>query len=201
MVKKVLTDIHRYWFGELKSPEEVAAKEKVEMWFRRSDETDAYIRDIFGKYLAAAGATEWDVSNLTGQEQVALVILLDQFPRNIYRESGEAFAYDDKALALARQVIAGGIDRLHPAERTFVLMPLMHSEDVADQDTCVMLFAAEALRATDEHREGFRSALDFATKHRDIIRKFGRFPHRNAMIGRESTEEEAKFIAEHGRGF
>ena len=200
MVKKVLTDIHRYWFGELRSPAEQPAKEKMEMWFRRSEATDARIRETFGKYLAAAGATEWDVSHLAPAEQVALVVLLDQFPRNIFRESGEAFAYDEKARTLARDVIAAGVDRLHPAERTFVLMPLMHSEDVADQDACVMLFAHEAVRADDPHREAFRNGLDFATKHRDVIRKFGRFPHRNQVLGRESTEEEAEFLKS-GRGF
>jgi len=201
MVKKVLSDIHRYWFGELKSPDEAAAKEKVEMWFRRSEETDAHIRDTFGKYVTAAGATEWDVAHLTREEQVALIVLLDQFPRNIFREDGEAFAHDAKALALARQLADDDLARFHPAERTFVLMPFMHSEDVADQDTCVMLFAAEAVGASEPHKDGFRSALDFATKHRDVIRKFGRFPHRNEVLGRASTEEETKFVAEHGRGF
>jgi uncharacterized protein (DUF924 family) len=200
MVKKVLTDIHRYWFGDLKSPADVVAKEKADTWFRQSDATDAHIRDTFGKYLNAAAETEWDLSHLTRQEQVALVVLLDQFPRNMFRQTGDAFAHDAKARQVAMALIKGGAERYYLPERTFVFMPLMHSEAVADQDHCVMLFAAESMRAAEPAREGFRQALDFATKHRDIIRKFGRFPHRNLMLGRESTPEEVEFLRG-GRGF
>ena len=200
MVKKVLTDIHRYWFGELKSPTDVVPAEKMQVWFRPTVEIDNHIRDTFGKYLEAAKATEWDVSHLSREEQVALLILLDQFPRQIYRESGQSFAYDAKAKAIADELIKGGFARFYPVERTFVFLPLEHSEDIADQDRAVWFFAGETVVAPEPARTGMRMALDYATKHRDIIRKFGRFPHRNVLLGRESTPEELEFL-KGGRGF
>jgi uncharacterized protein (DUF924 family) len=200
MVKKVLTDIHRYWFGELNSPTDKVAQERIDMWFKPTKEVDDHIRDAFGRYLEAAKATEWDVDNLARMEQIGLVILLDQFPRQIHRESGDAFAYDDKALSIARRLLAAGLERFWPAERTFVVLPFEHSEDIADQDYAVLLFAAEAVSAPDHLKESRRNQLDYATKHRDIIRKFGRFPHRNAVLGRESTAEEVEFL-KGGRGF
>lgn len=201
MVKKVLTDIHRYWFGELNSPSDIIPPDRLTMWFRPTAEIDDHIRDTFGKYLAAAKATEWDVSHLTQKEQIGLVVLLDQFPRQIFRDSGDAFAYDAKALAIARALVAGGdIARFHRAERTFLFLPFEHSEDLADQDYSTLMFAAEAVSAPELAKEGLRQALDFATKHRDIIRKFGRFPHRNAVLGRESTPDEVEFL-KGGRGF
>lgn len=200
MVKKVLIDIHRYWFGELKSPTEMVPPEKMEMWFRPTVEIDNHIRDTFGKYLEAAKATEWDMSHLSREEQVALLILLDQFPRHIYRESGQAFAYDAKAKTIADELIKGGFERFYPVERTFVFLPLEHSEDLADQDRSVWLFAGEAMLTPEPRKTGMRMALDYATKHRDIIRKFGRFPHRNVMLGRDSTPEELEFL-KGGRGF
>ena len=200
MVKKVLTDIHRYWFGELNSPTDEVAQERIDTWFKPTKEVDDHIRDAFGRYLEAAKATEWDVDNLARMEQIGLVILLDQFPRQIHRESGDAFAYDEKALSIARRLLAGGPDRFWPVERTFVALPFEHSEEIADQDYAVLLFAAEAVSAPDHLKESRRNQLDYATKHRDIIRKFGRFPHRNAVLGRESTAEEVEFL-KGGRGF
>lgn len=200
MVKKVLTDIHRYWFGELKSPTDMVPPEKMQMWFRPTVEIDNHIRDTFGKYLEAAKETEWDMSHLSREEQVALLLLLDQFPRHIYRESGQAFAYDAKAKAIAEELLKGGFERFYPVERTFVFLPLEHSEDLADQDRSVWLFAGEAMLAPESRKTGMRMALDYATKHRDIVQKFGRFPHRNVMLGRESTPEELEFL-KGGRGF
>ncbi len=200
MVKKVLTDIHRYWFGEISSPTETVAPEQLQIWFQPSKEVDDHIREAFGKYLEPAKETEWDLDNLSRMEQVGLVVLLDQFPRQIHRESGDAFAYDEKALSIARRLLAGGPDRFWPVERMFVALPFEHSEDVADQDYAVLLFAAEAVAAPPDAKDNARMALDYATKHRDIIRKFGRFPHRNAVLGRESTPEEIEFL-KGGRGF
>ena len=200
MVKKVLTDIHRYWFGGLNSPTDTVAPEQVKTWFEPTKEVDEHIRDTFGKYLEPAKETEWDVDNLSRMEQVGLVILLDQFPRQIHRESGDAFAYDEKALSIARRLLAAGPQRFWPAERTFVFLPFEHSENLADQDYAVLMFAAEAVAAPEVAKDGLRMALDFATKHRDIIRKFGRFPHRNVVLGRESTPEEVEFL-KGGRGF
>jgi uncharacterized protein (DUF924 family) len=199
MVKKVLLDAYTYWFGELKSPTDIPA-EKQEMWFSAKPETDEYIRNTFGKYLEAAKSTEWDLANLSRMEQVGLVVLLDQFPRNIHRTTGDAFAYDSKARSVARELLRNGGQDYYLVERQFVSLPFMHSEDVADQDYSVWYCANELMLAPPSHTDRMRQGLDYATKHRDIIRKFGRFPHRNAMIGRESTPEEVEFL-KGGRGF
>lgn len=199
MVKKVLTDVYDFWFGQLASPEDMP-KEKADLWFSAKPEFDEEIRQTFGKYLAPARDTEWDLENLSRYEQVGLVVLLDQFPRNIYRTSGDAFAYDAKALSVSRRLLAGGGGHFYRAERQFVALPFMHSENLRDQEYAVARFANELLTAPSENIEGVRMGFDFAYKHWMIIRKFGRFPHRNAMMGRESTPEEIEFLKA-GRGF
>ena len=202
--QKVLTpalrDIHLYWFGPLAGPSDRSA-EKAEIWFKQSDETDAHIREAYGGLIPRAAPVDWDLDALTREEKVGLVIVLDQFPRNIHRESGEAFAHDTKAREIAGRLIDGGLDRFYLVEQMFVCLPFEHSEDIADQDVSVLLFAGMAVTAPQDWKDRRRNGLDVAARHRDVIRKFGRFPHRNVMLGRESTEEEAAFLAEHGRGF
>ncbi|MEP0322255.1 DUF924 family protein [Bauldia litoralis] len=199
-MQPILRDIHRYWFGPLAAPAD-RNPEKAEIWFKRSDETDAHIRETWGDAIAAAAAVAWDLDELSREEQVGLIVLLDQFPRNIYRTTGEAFAYDRKARAIADALLVDGLDRFYLVEQTFVCLPFEHSEAIADQDRALLHFAEMAVNAPEELAEAKRLGLDFATKHRDLIRKFGRFPHRNEMLGRESTEEEKAFLAEHGRGY
>lgn len=198
-LQPVLRDIHRYWFGDLSAPTEKNPA-KAAIWFKQSDETDAHIRDTYGAYVDRAAAIDWDLTALSREEQVGLVILLDQFPRNIHRTSGQAFAYDAKALAIATKLLAGGIERYWMHERFFLPLPFEHSEDVAYQDHAVRVYAGLAEDAPPDWKEDMRIGLDFATKHRDIIRKFGRFPHRNEMLGRDSTPEEVEFL-KGGRGY
>jgi uncharacterized protein (DUF924 family) len=120
---------------------------------------------------------------------LALILVLDQFPRNMFRRSAEAFSTDPQALALTKRAIEQGMDqRIGPDLRAFVYMPLMHSEDPKDQ-----LRSIEVFRAF-----GNANNLAFAELHADIIRKYGRFPHRNTMFGRQTTAEEAAFLAEGG---
>ena len=198
-LQPILRDIHRYWFGELASPTQ-KTPEKATIWFRRSDETDAHIRDNWGADIARAAEIDWDLDALSREERVGLVILLDQFPRNIYRTTGEAFAYDPKGRAIARKLIADGLDRFWLQEQNFICLPFVHSEDVADQDYALLLGARMALDAPEDWKEDRRVNLDFACKHRDLIRKFGRFPHRNVMLGRDSSPEEIEFL-KGGRGY
>ena len=200
MDKAILREVHRFWFGELASPDD-QAEEKSDIWFKRSAETDAAIRERFGPHLDAVAEADWDLGALSREEQVGLVAILDQFPRNLFRDSGQAFAYDAKAREVARALIADGVERFYPVERCFLFMPFMHSEDIRDQDECVALFAEQALTVADGSVERMRSNLDYAFWHRDLIRKFGRFPHRNEMLGRDSTKAEKKHLAEKGRGF
>jgi len=198
--QNVLRDIHRFWFGELRSPADYPDA-KTAIWYEQSDGADHYIRESYGKLIPEAAAITWDVASLSREESVALIVLLDQFPRNIFRNSGDAYTYDAKACELARALSATGFDRFFWIERVALLLPFEHSEDVVDQDYCVMLAAELAVAAPENLREFCRNTLDYATWHRNIIRKFGRFPHRNSVLGRQSTPEEDAFIAEHGRGF
>lgn len=200
MDPKVLDTVHDYWFGELKPPGGEVSEEKRKRWFGAPVEVDDEIRDAFAAHADAAHATDWDLRRLSRVQQVGLVILLDQFPRHMYRSSGQQFAYDAKVRGISHEMVRDGIARFYSVERMFVTLPLMHSEDLADQELCLWFVAGEAVHGPEAARDGWRQGLDFAIKHRDIIRKFGRFPHRNANLGRESTPEELEFL-KGGRGF
>jgi uncharacterized protein (DUF924 family) len=196
----VLRDIHRFWFGELRSLADFP-EAKTSIWYQQSDETDHHIREHYGRLIPEAASTPWDVELLSREEAVALIVLLDQFPRNIFRTSSEAFAYDARALELTRALGAPGFERFFWIERVALLLPFEHSEDIGDQDYAVLLAAELAVVAPENLRSFCRYTLDYATLHRDVVRKFGRFPHRNALLGRHSTLEEEAFLAEKGRGF
>jgi uncharacterized protein (DUF924 family) len=198
--RDTLAEVHRFWFGELKSPGDAPAKEIVDRWFGAKPEFDAEIKERFARYLEPAKAKDWSLGALSRIEQVGLVVLLDQFPRNIYRTTHHAYDYDQKARAVAREILKPGVAAFFPVERTFVTLPFMHSENILDQDRS-LLYVAEMLALTPpEARQMARMGMDFAYKHWDIVRKFGRFPHRNGMMGRESTPEEVEFL-KGGRGF
>lgn len=196
---KILDAVYDYWFGDLKAWDDQPPEERRIQWFRSTAEIDAHIRETFGAHTIAARDAAWDIATLTRRQQVGLIILLDQFPRQIHRDRGDAFACDAVALAISRQLI-GQWRRFFIVEQTFVMLPFEHSEALADQDLSVSLYAERAVEAPEAFAEMTRVMLDFATKHRDIIRKFGRFPHRNVMLGRESTPEEIEFLKD-GRGF
>lgn len=160
-----------------------------EKWFAKDDAFDAEIRQRFllAHEAAAAGAlADWERKP---EGAYALLILLDQFPRNLFRGSERAFATDAQALAVAERAIAHGFDKSYePPEQRFFYMPFMHSEALADQEHCIALCAAA------DDLEGVK----YAEIHRDIIRDFGRFPHRNPVLGRETTEQEQAFLDEGG---
>jgi uncharacterized protein (DUF924 family) len=153
-------------------------------WFTRDDAFDAEIREKFlGLYEAAAGGklADWEA---TAEGALALVIVLDQFPRNIFRGQARCFAADPLARAAANRALKRGDELDVPAqERGFFFLPFMHSEDMADQDRSVALY-----------REAGDENLTYALRHQDIIRRFGRFPHRNAILGRATTPEEQAFL-------
>ncbi len=195
----ILGEIYLYWFGDLKAWDEQPDEERRKAWFRPTAEIDAHIRDTWGPHIGPARDAAWDLSTLTRRQQVALVVMLDQFPRQIHRDSGEAFACDPVALGIARQLVVNW-RRFFVVEQTFVMLPFEHSEAIADQDISVKLYAERTLEAPAEHLEACRDQLDYATRHRDVIRRFTRFPHRNATLARDSTPEEIEFL-KGGRGF
>lgn len=179
-------DILQFWFSGR------AAK----YWFKSTDAFDAEIRMQFESTaiaLAAAQAErkrahEWETKS--PESHLALIIALDQFPRNMYRGTVAAFAWDDFALSAAKRMVDRKTDiHLTQAQRPFAYMPYMHSEDLADQQECVRLSDA---RLDDE------ATLKFAKIHRDIIARFGRFPHRNTILGRETLPEEQAFLDDGG---
>jgi uncharacterized protein (DUF924 family) len=180
------------WFGIAGSAEYGKARN---VWFRKDDEFDAAIRRRFGTAVdgAIAGAfTDWDTARAT----LARVLLLDQFTRNIYRGTPRAFAGDAHALQVVEKTVSRGDDAgLIPVERWFLYMPFVHAESAASQARSVQLFT----RLRDE--TGLADPLDWAHRHAEVIRRFGRYPHRNAILGRQSTEEELAFLAQPGSGF
>ena len=160
-------------------------------WFAKDDAFDAELRERFLDAHFAAARREHEALLDDADGALALVLLLDQVPRNVFRDSGHAFATDPLARAYATRAIAAGHDRrVDPALRVFLYLPFEHSEAIADQDRCVGLVAAM----------GDANYLKYAEAHRDAIRRFGRFPHRNRALGRDNTPEEQAWL-EAGGGF
>lgn len=172
-------------------------KQRAE-WFRKDDAFDAAIRERFGAaidHAIAGGLREWDEQGARGV--LARILVLDQFTRNAYRGTPESFAGDALALSAARQLVASGAHlALRPWERSFVYMPFEHAEDARMQEQAVDLFTE--LSAA---HEGFGASLDYAHRHRGVIARFGRFPHRNAILGRASSPEELDYLSQPGAGF
>jgi uncharacterized protein (DUF924 family) len=202
MDRSALTAIYEFWFAGETRPDTIDPA-RIAFWMHRNDETDRLVRDGFGHLIAEAACHDWELAELSRQEAVALIVLFDQFPRNIYRTTGDAFATDHLARDLARRMTAGGWDCFTAAERFFLGLTWVHHEDMDSQDHGVMLAAREAILSPVAAREAARFGLDQAIRHRAVIQRFGRFPHRNAMLGRRSTPEEIEFMAGaiNGRGF
>ena len=180
-----------FWFG----PQATRGNSRPE-WFRKDEKFDAEIWRRFGALHAAAALGELEAWRGEQRSMLALIVILDQFSRNLYRGDARSFAQDGHALACAREALARGDDAtLLPVERQFLYMPFEHSEDLADQDRAVELMRAiEAFEAT-------RGLVQWAERHRVIVRRFGRFPHRNALLGRASTAAETEFLKEPGSSF
>ncbi len=175
-------DILDFWFVEI----------EPKLWFQKDDAFDKTISDRFGVIVETAlsgGLTDWME---TDAGRLALVILLDQFARNIFRSTPKSFAGDTRSLSISIQSLAEGfLLRNEQNERYFMLMPMMHSEDLAIQNASLPLFEKFATE----------NAHEYAIKHRDIIDRFGRFPHRNDILGRQSTPQEVEFLTRPGSSF
>jgi len=193
--------ILQYWFGNSADDAEVV-REKTVLWWKKNHEVDEEIRRRFEAMLESEIKGELASWSNSPRGQLARMLLLDQFPRNMYRGTARAFAYDEQARRLARQVLDQGVDRkLRPVERVFIYLPFEHSEDVQDQATGVQLFEALLEEVPATVKQPFQNFLDFAKKHKEIVDNFKRFPHRNALLGRESTPEELEFLKGPGSSF
>ena len=191
----------RFWFGVLDQEGRAGAEQKAR-WWRKDAAFDELIRDRFGALHEAVSAGERDGWLASPRGRLAFVIVLDQLSRNMFRGSGRMHAGDARALEVAREGVELGVDRqLAHDERGLFYMPFMHSESLADQDRCVELFSSWGGELSGPLRAQVAGLLTFAEKHRDIVRRFGRFPHRNALLGRESTPEEAEFLSQPGSSF
>jgi uncharacterized protein (DUF924 family) len=187
-----IEEILDYWLGG-------DIQQKSRMWFTRDEAVDADIRARFGALYQRAAAGEFDYWADMPRGRLALIILLDQFSRNLHRDSPAAFASDRKAQELCVEGIDRGDDRqLSALERWFFYMPLQHAEDLDLQERSVRAFEDLAADAAPEHATLVQGGLDYARRHRDVIARFGRFPHRNEVLGRDSTAEEREHLAEHG---
>lgn len=174
--RMVMEEVLRFWFEEL-TPED---------WFRKSAELDECIRQRFGSLYQSAVQGELAHWRQTARGRLAEIIVLDQFSRNLFREDARAFAADGMALVLAQEALSV-THELTSEERGFLYMPFMHSESLVIHDQAVSLFAEPGLEKRAQYEEA----------HRNIIERFGRYPHRNALLGRVSTPEELEFLKEH----
>lgn len=183
-----------FWFGPATDPTHTHSRPE---WFRKDPQHDAEIARRFGPLIDEAlsgGLQDWTA---TPTGALALILVLDQFTRNTGRDTPRAFAGDPRALSLAKSLVASGADRtLTGVQRQFVYLPFEHSEALADQDESIRLFAQ---LGRDE--PALAGLLEWAERHRVIVARFGRFPHRNAALGRTNTAEEAEFLTQPGSGF
>lgn len=183
-----------FWFGAVGSPEHGSLRE---FWFRKSEATDREIAQRFGALIECA--LRGELADWAAQPASALaqILLLDQFTRNTWRDTPRAFAGDARALRAAIAMVGTRQDEtLPPAQRSFVYLPFEHAEGIAMQDEAVRLFTRLAAEAPE-----MNDMLGYAHKHRAVVQRFGRFPHRNAILGRQSTAEELAFLREPGSRF
>lgn len=188
VVTDKIDEILEYWFGD--------GSTERGLWFKGSQEIDDDIRQRFGDLWERAGRGDVDYWCETARGRMALIIVLDQFSRNLHRGSPLAFQYDNKAQSLSLQGIELGHDiQLGLFERWFFYLPLEHAENLALQDKSIACFQTLLADAPLDKRQIFEGSLGYAERHRAVIEKFGRFPHRNELLGRESTEAERAHLA------
>lgn len=197
-----IEEVLGFWFGPMENG--LCAPARRRAMFRPDHRHDEEIRARFGDDVEAALAGHRDHWSMTATGRLALVLLLDQFTRNIHRATPRAWSGDSRALDFAREGVGRGDDRMLPVEqRVFLYLPFEHSESMADQETCVLLLD-HLLRELGEHPQAaqvVRNYRDHAQQHRQLIRDFLRFPHRNRTLGRVSTDAERQWLEADGRNF
>ena len=188
---KEINKILDFWFGEIKDGFTVGNRGKL--WYMGGEETDNKIKELFGDLVK--GASKLEDWKEIAKGRLALIILLDQFTRNVYRRTKEAFASDEYALKLCKEGLQLEQDKqLCFVHRFFFYHPLEHSESLEDQELCIKLIEQVMQEVKEENKKRVEGFLRYAKQHRDIIEKFGRFPHRNEIFGRKSTEKELEYL-------
>jgi uncharacterized protein (DUF924 family) len=185
-------EVLEFWFSE----------QSRTLWFEKNTAFDEEIRSRFGANVAAAGLGDLDYWVRAVDSSLALVLLLDQFPRNIHRSTLRAYAGDVRARATANTAIERGFDRRTPLDRRFFFyLPFEHSEEPKDQARSVALFRRWAEEHRGDARERALDQMKYVLRHQEIVQRFGRFPHRNTVLGRESTPDEIAFLKEPNSAF
>ncbi|MBE9096622.1 DUF924 family protein [Tychonema sp. LEGE 07203] len=188
-----MNEILDFWFGRSNSPEFGKAQKK---WFEKNADFDAQVRSNFLSQYELAASGKLDYWQDSPENCLALILLLDQFPRNMFRETPKAFATDSKALTVAQHAVDNNFDReLLQVQKWFIYLPFEHSENLEHQQKSVELFRQLSGEPESE------SVIEYAIRHFKIIERFGRFPHRNQILGRETTPEEAEFLKQPGSRF
>ncbi|NJL67954.1 MAG: DUF924 domain-containing protein [Microcoleus sp. SM1_3_4] len=186
-------EILDFWFDKADSPEFGKSQKK---WFEKNLDFDSEVRSRFLSQYELAVSGQLDSWQDSPQECLAFIILLDQFSRNMFRGTPQAFAADDRALIAAEKAVKNQFDReLLPVQRWFIYLPFEHSENLAHQQKSVELFSQLGSDSDSQ------MVIDYAKRHLEVIARFGRFPHRNQILGRETTLEEAEFLKQPGSGF
>ncbi|ANV91038.1 DUF924 family protein [Picosynechococcus sp. PCC 8807] len=183
-----------FWFGRPDAPDYGQPRKE---WFRKSQTFDHAVAETLGPLYRKAIAAEFSTWRDAPESCLALILLFDQVPRNLFRGDPQAFATDPQALALAKQAISQKFDQdLWPIQRVFLYLPFEHSENLDDQYQSLALF-----RQLEKNTAMGSDFLEYAQRHFDVIQQFGRFPHRNQILGRTSTEAELDFLAQPGSSF
>lgn len=194
-------EILNFWFGRL-NDHGLPRPTRSLFWFQKDATADKIIRVYFEPHLKAAIAGELDHWADTARGRLALIVLFDQFSRNMYRATPAAFMQDAKALQLCTAGIGLGMDKeLAPIERAFFYFPLEHAEDLDAQHRCVDMFTKLIALSEEPAKTRLSGFLDYASEHRNIIARFGRFPHRNKILQRNSSEDELNYLAHGGATF
>ena len=200
MIQSEVDKVLRYWFADI--GENFDVQQQNQVWYSGDQVIDQQIRQQFGHLVENALVGEFDDWTDNAQGALALILLLDQFTRNIYRASHRAFDGDERARKILRSALVQGLDReLTFVQRSFFYMPLEHSESLSDQKRCVELFTKMLEEVPEQGKDMVYSCLQYAQQHRDIIARFGRFPHRNEALGRSSTAQEEQYLQEGGARF
>ncbi len=200
-MNETIDSVLRFWFGDCQTIIDIN-NDKKSVWWSKNEQVDQEISDRFEELVDAVADAELDHWRESAKGLLASIICTDQFPRNMYRGSAKSFGYDGVALELAQQIVTTGVDReLSTIYRVFAYLPFEHSEALEMQEKALDLFTQLRDEVEESDKEIFSGFVSYAQRHLDVIQRFGRFPHRNQILGRESTDQEKEFLTEPGSSF